>query len=139
MEDHLRPGERVLDLGCGSGILCEAARILNAGMVAGCDIDLQAVAIARVTSGGRARLFNGSARAVCSDSIDFVVANINAETICNVSGDMKRMLRSGGRAVLSGFPHKHVSRVRASMQSHGLVELELREKSDWACMVVSRP
>jgi ribosomal protein L11 methyltransferase len=138
MEDHLRPGERVLDLGCGSGILSEAAGFLDAGLVAGCDIDPEAVAIALVTTGGRARLFNGSARAVRSDSIDLVVANINAETICNVSGDLRRLLRAGGRAVLSGFPHKHVSRVRASMQSQGLEELEIREKGDWACIVVSR-
>ena len=139
LEDHLLPGARVLDLGCGSGILCEAARALGAGLVAGCDIDHHAVSIAHGILGARAELFTGSARAARTESFDFAVANINAETVTNMAAEIKRLLRSGGRAALSGFPHRHVPRVRASMQSHDLGEVAITEKGEWTCMVVARP
>ncbi len=136
MEEHLRPGERLLDLGCGSGILCEAAHLLGAGFIAGCDIDHEAVSIARRTIESRAVLFTGSARSVRDCSIDVAVANINAQTILNVAGDLQRLLRPGGRAVLTGFPHRDIGRVRNSITSHHLTEIALTVKGDWACMVV---
>jgi ribosomal protein L11 methyltransferase len=138
LEEHLQPGARMLDLGCGSGILCEAAWILNAGLITGCDIDHRAIAIAQRILLEHAGLFIGSARAVRTDSFDFGVANINAETVCNLAGDIKRLLHSGGRAALSGFPHRHVPRVQASTQSHGLAEVALTQQGDWVCIVVAR-
>lgn len=68
MERWVRPGDSLLDVGVGSGILSVAARLLGARYVAGCDIDAEALAVASETRA--AGLFAGSADAVRSRSLD---------------------------------------------------------------------
>ncbi len=64
IERYVKPGTRVLDVGSGSGILSDAARLVGAGCVVGCDIDPDAVRIARERV--RVPMFVGSADAVRS-------------------------------------------------------------------------
>ena len=89
LEQHMLPGESVLDVGCGSGILLEAARLLGAGFAFGCDIDPEAVIIAARQY--HFPLFVGSARAVATRSASFVVANINAQTHFLLATDYGRI------------------------------------------------
>jgi ribosomal protein L11 methyltransferase len=138
LETYLRAGERVLDLGCGSGILSEAAHQLGAGLVVACDIDPDAVAVARQNSRAEICFFTGSARAVRSESIDFTVANINAETIVNLAGELRRLVRPSGRAALSGFLHSDASRVRGALEKHGFTEAARLVKGDWVCLLAAR-
>src|ERR1035437_9588327 len=70
LERCVRPGDLVLDVGSGSGILSEAARLLAAGSVIGCDIDLDV-----------RPPFVGSADAVRTASADLLVANISAAVV----------------------------------------------------------
>ena len=72
LERVVRPGIAVLDVGTGSGILAQAARLLGAAKVYACDIDPVAVAIA-------GNGFIGSVNAVASAKVDVVVANISPE------------------------------------------------------------
>lgn len=138
LENYLQSGAQVLDLGCGSGILAEAAKILGAGRVAACDIDPDAVAIAREHSTGGIDFFTGSARAVRGHSVDFVAANINAENIVNMAGELQRMLRPGGQVVASGFLHADVARVRAALGSKGFSEVTQLAEGDWVAIVAKR-
>jgi ribosomal protein L11 methyltransferase len=127
LEDHLRPGAVVLDVGTGSGILARAAELLGAGRVYACDTDPVAVDIA-----GRA--FVGSADAVRSGVADLVVANINPEAIIGLSEELMRVLRPGGTALLSGFERNEVDEVKAAYRSM----LEVRTKGNWALIAASR-
>lgn len=101
LERTVRPGDRVLDVGTGSGILVLAAKLLGASEVVGCDIEATDVEVARENTPGR--FFVGSARAVRTGWADVVVANINAAVLKTLRADLERALKPGGTLVLSGF------------------------------------
>jgi ribosomal protein L11 methyltransferase len=94
MERLIRPGDSVLDVGSGSGILSQAAILLGAGRVVACDIDPDAADAAPVP------FFVGSVDAVRSDAFDVVVANINEDVIGSLRAEFERVAR---RRILSGF------------------------------------
>jgi ribosomal protein L11 methyltransferase len=92
MEQVIRPGDAVLDVGSGSGILSMAAKLLGAGRVIACDLDPGAEKVAP--------FFVGSADAVRSGAFDVVVANISEA----VMGEMRPELeRVAPKRILSGF------------------------------------
>jgi ribosomal protein L11 methyltransferase len=124
MEDFLRPGMRVLDVGTGQGILARAARLLGAGNVMACDVDPVAVEIA-------GEGFVGSVDAVAPGVADLVLANISPEAITQLAGDLLRARRPGGVLLASGFEAHEVEQVCAAL---GGVR-EVRRKGNWALVV----
>jgi ribosomal protein L11 methyltransferase len=127
LEDHVKPGMRVLDVGTGSGILAQAAKLLGAGAVYACDVDPVAVEIA-------GNGFVGSADAVASLAMDLVVANISPEAIVSLAPDLLRVLRPGGALLASGFERQEVEQVKLSLPP----DAELREKGNWALLAAIR-
>lgn len=98
MERTIRPGDSVLDVGSGSGILSLAAQLLGAGRVVACDIDPEAAPASPSSLAGR--FFVGSVDAVRTDAFDVVVANISEAVISDLRDEFHRVAR---RRVLSGF------------------------------------
>ncbi|PWU00252.1 MAG: hypothetical protein C5B51_25310 [Terriglobia bacterium] len=128
LEDHVKAGIAVLDVGTGSGILAQAARLLGAGHVIACDADPVAIEIARERV---ENVFAGSVDAVCSHAFDLVVANISPEVIVQLAPDLLRALRVGGILLASGFERNEAGVVR---QALGAVT-ETRFKGNWALSV----
>jgi len=124
LEDLVKPGIAVLDVGTGSGILAEAGRLLGASRVIACDIDAEAVRIA-------GQGFVGSADAVRSAAVDLVVANISPEAIISLAPEFTRVLRPGGTLVASGFNFSEVEMVKAALPK----AREVRQKGEWVMVV----
>ncbi len=121
MERYVRKGFSVLDVGTGSGILAVAADLLGARLVIGCDVDLDAVRVARERVGDG--VFAGTANAVCDAAFDVVVANISAPVVTALLPELRRVGR--GVLILSGF-------------SEGMMlptAIEINERDGWRCIV----
>ena len=102
IERYVKPGARVLDVGSGSGILSDAARLVGAGCVIGCDIDIDAVRIARARV--HVAMFVGSGDAVRWAWADVIVANIDAATLEWIAPELERVRKPESTLILSGFP-----------------------------------
>jgi ribosomal protein L11 methyltransferase len=126
LEELVKPGDRVLDVGTGSGILARAAALLGAERVYACDTDPIAVEIA-------GNGFVGSVDAVATASVDLVVANISPEAILQIAPDLVRVLRPNGILLASGLEIPEVEQVKAALPP----SREVRSKGNWALIVTS--
>jgi ribosomal protein L11 methyltransferase len=127
LEQHLRPGARVMDYGCGSGVLSIAAARLGAGAVEGIDLDPQAVAAARDNArrnGVSARYTAAAQRAprapapgasgTIGPTYDVVLANILTHPLTLLAPLLSGMVAPGGHLVLSGILERQAGQVIAA-------------------------
>ena len=139
LEGHLRPGERLLDVGSGSGILLSAAVLLGAKAPVGCDIDAASAQIAFGNlrrDGVAARVFAGSIRAVADGAFDVVIANINATTHEMLAGEYARVARR--LLILSGYPERHAGWVKSAVAAQGWTAAAILEQDEWRCQLFNR-
>ena len=143
MQDELRGGERLLDVGTGSGILSICASKLGAASCNAYDIDPVAVKVARdnVEADGCTNITVGVSdllRGVdlSGGKYDFCVANIVADIIIRMLPDIKDYLKAGSPLILSGIIGERAEEVRAAVIKNGFtVEKEISE-NDWVGMLV---
>ncbi len=145
LEELAGPGKRVLDLGCGSGILGIGAAVLGCGEVVGCDIDPKApeVACANAALNGidpahfqiRAGdiLTDASLRAALGTGYDIVLANIVADVIIPLAPLVRGFLAPDGVFVTSGILEGREGEVARSLKSAGFTLLSERCLEDWYC------
>ena len=133
MEKHIRRGDGVLDVGTGSGILADAARLLGAHPVFGCDIEHEATQVARANLGDGIGLFTGSARSVRDEAVNWAVCNLNAATLKVLAPELYRATRGG--LILSGFREEETTEVARRFTMKVTDEFELE---GYACLVLSR-
>jgi ribosomal protein L11 methyltransferase len=125
IEDHVRRGDAVADIGTGSGILSAAASLVGAGMMIGCDVDPDAVEIARERLS--TPLFVGSAGAIRSGWADVVIANIDSPTIEKLAGEFARIRKPRSTLILTGFPEWDLP--------EGFQSKEVRAREEWRCLI----
>ena len=115
LESDMRAGERVLDYGCGSGILAIVAGKLGAGEITATDIDPQALATTAANA-----IDNGVVLKVMTPeslppgTYDLVLANILAGPLVELEPLLAARTRAGGRIVLSGILESQAAEVAAA-------------------------
>lgn len=137
----VRPGEQVLDMGCGSGVLSIVACRLGARGAIAVDIAPDAVLAAE-----RNAAINGVSdqvdvrlgAVVPSVTADVVVANILAPVLVELCRDLVDAVAPGGRLVLSGLLADRHAHVLEAYRSAGLTFEELSESDGWCALVFSR-
>ncbi|MDN5352183.1 MAG: ribosomal protein methyltransferase [Clostridiales bacterium] len=144
LEKHLKSGETVIDVGCGSGILSIAAGKLGAESIVGVDIDPVAVktAIQNVELNGLAEKIDiraGNLLDVISEKADIVVANIIAEVIVDLAGDVEQCMKPGARFIASGIITSKIPMVVDRLKALDFSGIDVIEKGEWAVIVAQKP
>jgi ribosomal protein L11 methylase PrmA len=114
-----------------------AAHHLGARHVMGCDIDFDSISIARCNLLSDAlppHVFAGSTRAVRSQSVDLLMANINAVTHQTLAGEYARIARRC--LILSGFPDRHSAKVSAALEKFGFTPVQTVTRNEWVALVL---
>lgn len=140
LEEHLEPGDKVLDLGTGSGILAIAAAKLGAGSVLALDNDPLAtrVAQANVKSNGVQNAVTVELGSLDKDTkeFDLVLVNILARVIIELAGQglADRVLPTG-LMIVAGIIEEQEAEVTAALRKHGVEIVERRQDKDWVALV----
>lgn len=137
--------ERVLDVGCGTGVLAIAAARTGSPIAVGTDIDAPSVRIANENAdlnAAKARFVHASGLndpLVRGDGpYDLAFANILAPPLVALSQDIKRALKPGGIAILSGLLRTQERRVLAAYTSRGFRLVRRIHRDAWATLVLRR-
>lgn len=144
LEDCVCGGERVIDLGSGSGILSIAALLLGASTATGVDIDPAAEKISRENAALNA-LGGDRFTAVTSNVLedrdamlalshggyDIVLANIVADVIIPLSSIVPAFLRPGGKWICSGILDTRLPEVEQALKKNGLSITGRNQIGDW--------
>jgi ribosomal protein L11 methyltransferase len=138
LERTVRGGEKILDYGCGSGILSLAALRLGAGDAIAVDLD----PLALEACSANARLNGVSIRVLLPDALrmqgfDLVVANILAGPLIALAPELAARARPGGRLALSGILASQVPELRAAFEPFFALTAAQRE-DDWVLLEGSR-
>ncbi len=139
MEETIRGGERVLDVGTGTGILAVAAYKLGAGHVTAVDIDRGACAetrknLARNGIAGGVVVVEGGIRSV-PDRYDVVVANLRTPVLAGILEDMADRLSQAGTAVLSGILERELHPFLALLEQRLFEPPAIRRLQGWMTLV----
>jgi ribosomal protein L11 methyltransferase len=139
----LLDGARVLDVGCGSGILAIAAAKLGARSVLGVDTDPIAVeaTIANADRNGLAERVVARAGSLPSGepAFDLVLANLIASVLIALAVSLREELRPGGTLLASGVFEDRESAVRAAFDLAGLAVTTRTVEGEWIALEATRP
>jgi SAM-dependent methyltransferase len=136
-------GMRVLDFGCGTGVLALAALRMGAAGALGVERDPAAARAAERNASlnrleGRIRIRTGSWEAV-EGVYDLVLANLVPAALLRTEGRLRRHTRPGGTAVISGFGRERAGEVETFFTATGLVPVKRVHLDVWGALVMTRP
>jgi len=142
LEDVIRGGERVLDIGTGSGILAMAALRLGATSAVGIDNDPEAVECAQENAhangfGDELNLQASSLEQLGPGQYDLIVANLDRKTILELCSLIRSHLREGCLAYLSGLQNTDFEDVRKTVSIAGGRITARREREEWIAVSIS--
>lgn len=142
LEELVRPGDRVSDVGTGSGILAVGAALLGASRVDATDNDPLAVRIAKEN------VERNQVSAIVDVAVDetppvgprdVVVANILPDVILSMADALVASLKPGGVLITSGIIHARTADVERGLVERGLEWIDSPTEGDWSAVIARRP
>lgn len=144
---HMAEGMRVLDMGCGSGILSIASILLGAEDCVGVDIDENAVRIAKENAELN-NIYEDRFTVYCGDvtndeklqekignnKYDMIAVNIIAQIIMEMSMTFPKFLKKGGLVIASGIIKKYLQDVLDNFKELGFEVIEINDSEEWVCV-----
>lgn len=147
LEKFSKPGVRVLDLGCGSGILGIGALILGCDSCLGVDIDpkapdvvmsnaaLNGIGTDKMTAWAGDIIADASLRARIGGGYQLVLANIVADVIIPLSAVVRQFMAPGAVFICSGIIEHRWPETEAALISNGFEILDHKSEEEWHCFV----
>lgn len=137
LDDFIQGGEKVIDAGCGSGILSIAAAKLGASSVLAMDIDPAAVKIAQENIHvndlvHRVKVAEGNVLDILEqEEADIILANLTADVISPLIPEAAKSLRQDGLIFASGILDKRWPAIQAELEQHGFKVEKVLTEADW--------
>ncbi len=148
MEKYLTPGDKMADIGTGSGILAICAMKLGASSAYGCDNDETVIDVCKENA-----LINGiqiresdeagiefelNTAGKISNEYDFVCANILHNVLAEIMGDLKNIMKPGAKIVLSGILDEKKDIVLEALKNQGMKLIETMTQDQWVALVAEK-
>ena len=139
LEESVRGGERVLDVGTGSGILSMVALRLGARRAVGIDNDPEAIECAREYAavngfGPELELRALSLEEFLPEPFDLVVANLDRKTLLGYFPDMHRYVAAGGRVICSGLLAEDCAEISGALATAGWEIHGRKDRDEWMAL-----
>ena len=141
--ENLHIKGRMLDVGCGTGVLSIAALKCGATSADAIDIDPWSTESAKYAAelnglNNKMNIILGTVEAIEGEQYDMVVANINRNIILNDIDRYFNALKSGGTLLLSGFLHQDIEDITTGGTSRGLTHTTTLEEDEWVAMAFTK-
>ena len=142
LEKYLQPEQKVLDVGCGSGILAIGAALLGCKEALGIEIDTDAVEIAKSNVelnhlSNCIEIRYGDLTKGIDYKADIVVANLMADLVIMLTPDVARHLNAGGYYISSGILLEKETVVSKAIEDAGFNIAEVLKDEEWCCIIAT--
>lgn len=142
IEKNLREGDRVLDIGTGSGILAICAGLFGAMDIEACDIDELSVKISKENAALNGmeniiKIEKGDLLSAASGKYDFITANIVADVILILLPQIAAYMNKDSRLVVSGIISERENEITAAAKQNGFTIKEKKEEKGWSAMLLA--
>jgi len=143
LQEYLRPGDKVLDFGCGTGILAISAVKLGAASAFAIDNDPVAIenaveSIARNRVSRRVTPREGDGTRLPNRSFDLIIANIDLPTITKSLKHLVQRLKNRGSIIISGLLVSDLSGFMDLISHQGIVPLEMVNENEWVAIALTK-
>lgn len=142
LEDELKEGMSMLDVGCGSGILAICAKLLGSGRTVGVDIDPVAVRTAKENAAlngcGDIELTCGDLACDISGTFDVICANIVADAILRLAKDLPQLMHPNSVCAVSGIIDSRRQEVEEGLKAAGLIPFKVELQNGWAAIACKK-
>jgi ribosomal protein L11 methyltransferase len=144
IEKVVEPRDHVIDVGTGSGVLSIAAAALGASHIEALDLDDIAVKSASLNVKLNKQQSKISVRRnnlldnISDEKADLIVANLLAEIIIRFDQDAARVLKPGGKLIVSGIIKGKKQEVKQSLEKNGFIIDETLQMEDWVALIAHK-
>ena len=141
LENYVAEGSKMLDIGCGSGILSIASVLLGAETAVGVDIDTQSVKTAKENAelnnvSGKTEYIVGDLADKINGKYNVVCANIVADVVIRLLGDVRTFMEENAVLLVSGIIDARENDVLAAAEKHGFKVKEKQYKDNWCAFAL---